>query len=677
VPAEGSRRSRRVIAALVLGSLLAACSPVAVPPTAQPTEPTQPSQPSPAGAASPGATSTSAPTVLLQAEVPPPPTPMPPPSGDLQQRAAAFAAAIAPEGEGRLAAWLALYEALGIPVLDDSGAALGSTDDDPIGPRYWRVWYTAELTQSKMGFSLADYVGLFGLQEDGLDVDSAAEALLADLRAGLSAEDERAGLFAHVIAEVVADGPRPADLADESLTAKEIHLPVHGAELLTWSIVRDLVLALAPTEDSWAGLPTTGVRLAASRPADLPGIALPPSMPKEKCSEAAGSDELTFWLNWVLNKMGGGLSLGPISTKGFVEIVQEHLGTSESKIKKTQKATSVVNSVTSLITLLMQLEAMKLTATMSPDPVERERQANREGKEATITFELRSDPGEVDGDQTWACLTSFVLNAFGVGLGLPPKEPISGAGIRPEGRRGFGDYVLFRDASHRQLYTDGNGRAQVVVTGKARTKEVERNAKPKLREFSIHVEAQPGAVGGRNLFETFFAGFGFGLGGSRGGDLVSGAIEVAKTMHWSMGEHSFVMRDWDLGAYQFDFTGRETFTSPLGPGWIRYHYQGLLCPGEERWRIWETIDGEELSTYQTQVAPHWPQLATFNSAGHLRDVEWGLNYPNTIYGTWLKLVPGDDPREIVAHIPVGKTGDQEIVVTAPIFEADGTLDTCE
>jgi hypothetical protein len=683
VPASTAHRPRTIVAGLLLSLTLMGCSATPPPGSPQPTVPdaqtpapgqtVQPGQPD--RSPLPGPTDVSPPT---EAVIPPPPAAMPAPAGSVEERAAAFVAAISPEGDSRAAAWLTLYDALGIPVLDDSGAALGSTGDDPIGPRYWRVWYTAALTQSDIGFSLEDFVGLFGLQEDGLDVTSAAEALLADLRAGLSSDDPRAELLAHVIAELVATGPLPADIRDESLTAAYIHLPVHGMELLTWAVVRDLMFALAPTEDSWAGLPTTGVWLAAARPADVPGLALPPSMPKEKCSEAAGGEELTYWLNWIMNKLGGGLSFGPLSTKGFVEIVQEHLGTSKSKIEKTKKATSAVNAVASLITLLMQLEAMKLTATMSPDPVKRERRAGRDGDEATITFELRSDPKVVDGDQTWACLTSFVLNAFGVNLGRPPNEAISGAGLRPEGKRGFGDYVLFRDASHRQLYTDANGKATVAVIGKARTNEVDKNAREMRRTFTIHVSAQPGEVTGKNLFEVFFAGFSFGWNpGSGGNDLLSGALEVAKTMHWSVGDHDFSMIDYEPAAYQFDFTGRETFTSPLGPGWIRYHYQGLLCPGEERWRIWETIDGEELATYQTQVAPHWPQLATFDAAGHLRDVEWGLNYPNTIYGTWLKLVPGDDPREIVAHIPVGKTGDQEIVVTAPIFEADGTLDSCE
>lgn len=78
-----------------------------------------------------------------------------------EERASALAAELDKTGTERLSAWLAAYDALGIPIIDDDGRPLGTTGDDPIGPPYWRVAYASALSEPGRGIRLDDFVLLF------------------------------------------------------------------------------------------------------------------------------------------------------------------------------------------------------------------------------------------------------------------------------------------------------------------------------------------------------------------------------------------------------------------------------------------------------------------------------------------------------------------------------------
>ncbi|MBA3351048.1 MAG: hypothetical protein H0U23_01245, partial [Blastocatellia bacterium] len=77
----------------------------------------------------PQAVSTIAPTLPVS------PKPVSAMNGTPEEQAVYFADLLT-SPDTRLAGWLGLYDALGIPVIGQDGVPLGSTGDDPIGPRY-------------------------------------------------------------------------------------------------------------------------------------------------------------------------------------------------------------------------------------------------------------------------------------------------------------------------------------------------------------------------------------------------------------------------------------------------------------------------------------------------------------------------------------------------------------
>lgn len=105
------------------------------------------------------------------------------------------------------------------------------------------------------------------------------------------------------------------------------------------------------------------------------------------------------------------------------------------------------------------------------------------------------------------------------------------------------------------------------VIGKAQRREIPDEAEPILREFSIHVSAQPEAVTGTTLFNVFWSGLSFGVSPS-GPGLISGAVEILKTFHWDLGEHFYRLQDWSLGGWRVD-----------GFYWAAYHVTGTICNG--------------------------------------------------------------------------------------------------
>src|SRR5688572_14800127 len=66
--------------------------------------------------------------------LPAPPRLAPMIKGSPEQQAIYFADLL-DSPDTRLTGWLGLYDALGIPVVGQDGISLGSTGDDPIGPR--------------------------------------------------------------------------------------------------------------------------------------------------------------------------------------------------------------------------------------------------------------------------------------------------------------------------------------------------------------------------------------------------------------------------------------------------------------------------------------------------------------------------------------------------------------
>ncbi|MGH2625096.1 MAG: hypothetical protein ACRDHY_00415, partial [Anaerolineales bacterium] len=120
----------------------------------------------------------------------------------------ALAEAVRPGASNWVASWLAVYDALGIPVFGPGGTAVGTTGDDPIGPPLWRVWYMSGVSRPGFGFRLADFVKVFNSGGDpSFDPGRVGAALLDDLRAAVRSEDPQVRMFGMFTAEMVRRGP--------------------------------------------------------------------------------------------------------------------------------------------------------------------------------------------------------------------------------------------------------------------------------------------------------------------------------------------------------------------------------------------------------------------------------------------------------------------------------------
>ena len=531
----------------------------------------------------------SAPTGIATPSVPPPPpqvsVPSPPaaaaaPTGSPHEQAVALAAGVAPAAADRVGGWLTAYDALGIPVFDSAGDALGTTGDDPIGPPFWRVWYAAGTSRPDSGFLLTDLTKTFNaFSSPTFDSAQAGAKLLADLRAATTDKDPKVRLFGLLVAELAGRGPSPVDILDPIVTADDLVISGDTAELLSWAVTRDFVRAAAqPTAP--AGEISRSTRPAVAMNPGNGGfarLAVTPAILRVAgdsagCTSLANEDA-TYWLNWAVNKVvAGGVQLPGMgeATKGLVEYVLEARGkTAWQTIEKVKSITNLTAAIANVLSLAMQVSALTVDANMEPTPLERTKETS-DGKEATIAFRLTYEPGKLpDGRNMAACVSSYMLNAFGVPLNFPASgTQVAGAELTFEGELGFaghGEYVLFGDYTQLRQDTDSAGQALLKVLGKAQKATIPETATPAMREFSIVVQAQPEAANGNSIANTFFDSLMF-WAAPGGAGAVNAAVDVAKTFHWDLGELVFPLIDWSSG-YRVD----QAYGAPGG------HITGTVC----------------------------------------------------------------------------------------------------
>jgi hypothetical protein len=101
-----------------------------------------------------------------------------------------------------------------------------------------------------------------------------------------------------------------------------------------------------------------------------------------------------------------------------------------------------------------------------------------------------------------------------------------------------------------------------------------------LREFSIDVAAQIEPENANSLFNVFFDGFtasdALGVG--------SGAIDIAKTLHWDLGEQTFRLQDWQAG-WKVDQQLQ---------GWT---FTGIVCDTTKPFTLNAVLQADALGTY--------------------------------------------------------------------------------
>lgn len=498
--------------------------------------------------------------------LPTPPKPVLAPQGTPDEQAIYFADQLA-SGKNRLAVWMGVYDALGVPLIGQDGAPLGSTGADPMGPRFWLVWYASGLDLPGRGIPLQDVGRLFAAGLPDIDGTGAGGLLLADLRTAAQSKVPLVRLMGQFVRQRILRGPAHVDILDAAVTPDTAVIDLPTVQLISWVIIRSALFRAA----SQASVPGDSITLMDYHP--RPAAQLGPEI---HCSDLPGAGSTAAaWHNFWINKVGGGLQLPGMTDEmalpSFVELVVGKVTTGTAdKIEKITKLSGKMlgyaNVITSAISLMLQLQAMEIGVTMEPNPLIRTHETSN-GKEGKIALRLYSDPkGRPDGDELESCFASYFLNALGVSFGFPKEENIPGAEIVIEGGKGIPDLVLINE-SRMRFWTGTDGQVTFNVIGKGQRKTIPDSAPPVPKEFSINVSAQPEEAGLGSMANIFFDGL-TGLAGGAG--FLSGLIDVLKTFTYDMGEIVLPLTDWVTTGWRIEGWTEMSFNSMVMTG-------GLSC----------------------------------------------------------------------------------------------------
>jgi hypothetical protein len=466
--------------------------------------------------------------------------------------------------ETRLSGWLGIYDALGIPVIAQDGTTLGSTRDDPIGPRYWEIWYASGLDLKGRGIPLSDAGRLLGAGMGNRDDGALGAALLNDLRLAVKSPEPRVRLLGMFVRERIRRWPSHRDIREARVSPEEAIIDLPTLQMIAWIATRGALFQAAAAEKTLGAVgegASSGFAML-QKSGSNPASQLP-------CSEKMGDADSTYWTNWLLNKViGGGVQLPGMEEAfaGLIEQSQKKLESSATVMERTSAVTTNLNIASVVLSLLLQLAAMEINPSQDPAPLERTKTTNR-GKDGKLVLQLYSARGNIpDGDKLGACMGSVLANAFGVSFSLPSQGPISGAEMTVEGGSGFPDRVLFNTEGTNSMrrWTEKDGSAEYKIFGAPQKRDLPQTARPVDKEFSIHVKAQPEEAGMNSMLNIFFGGLTFGAKPGAAGGFGS-AIDIAKGFQYDMGEYFFNLKDW--GAQGYRATG----------GTADVTYSGAIC----------------------------------------------------------------------------------------------------
>ena len=521
---------------------------------------------------------------------------------------------------------------MGIPVLGAGGTGIGTTGDDPIGPTFAAVWMQSDAALKTSGLPLSDVVRMFvdeNSQSAGL-----GDLLLADLRAAAGSADPQVAVFGNFVAERARHTGPGNDLLDPAATADDVYVDVATAQLISWVALRGFATVAAAGNTSVMGFRSVAAPAKRSLRDDVP------------CSEIAGSETATFWTNFIANKIGSGLEVPGMSSalKGLIEKIAE-LNPNIIDVNKVQKLNALAkkaNLVGGLLSLLMQINSLTLSRVQEPDPLVRNHlKSENAGGHTDITWLVSMDVGSLpDGSKKVACAATAILNFLGVGFSFPADGKLAGVDVTFKGDLGFGQGLdtssafVTMDQPELKQTTGQDGQVKTTVTATAQKRDYPKSAKPILRDFSIDVSAQVEPENINSLFNVFFDGF----TASDGLGVASGAIDIAKTLHWDLGEQVFRLQDWQAG-WKID--------QDLG-----WKFTGIVCDTEKPFTLDAVLDADVSGSYT--FTPAADGTATWSFTGNANGV-----FPLSAQGTAKILSPEnsdvelrlDKPPQLIADIP--------------------------
>jgi hypothetical protein len=580
------------------------------------------------------------------------------PQGTPDEQAIYFADQLA-SGKNRLAVWMGVYDALGVPLIGQDGAPLGSTGDDPIGPRFWLVWYASGLDLPGRGIPLQDVGRLFAAGLPDIDGTGAGGLLLADLRLAAQSNSPQVRLMGLFVRERILRGPAHVDILDAAVTPDTPVIDLPTVQLISWLIIRSALFQAA----SQASLPGDGLGLVDYHPQPAEQLG-----PQAYCSDLPGAGSTPVAIaNWVINKIGGGFQL-PGMQKAFPSLVERVFGKvltrgSEKQIEEMVKLSGQVlgfaNMITSAITAIMQFMALSINPSQSPESLIRTHEATKDGDPGTITLQVYSDPKSLpNGDELESCLASFFLNALGVSFSFPPEAPVPGAEVKIEAGKGFPDLVLFDingetgKAQTQRKDTGEDGKVTFKVLGKHQKKEIPLSAPSVQKEFSVIVSSQIEEAGAGSMFNIFFSGLGALSGGV---PFLRSLINILKTFQYDMGEYVFSLTDWVTTGWRIEgwtemsfnsmvMTGGLSCDSPYGP-W-EFSSEGTTSQGgtgSSTFKVPFSEDGNTTATHNehttlpsSQLVGDWngtPKVTITPISGGYR-MDFG---PDHMTGSWCAL----------------------------------------
>lgn len=610
-----------------------------------------------------GSTSTSPQQVNHQ----PPALPQPPilpaiPTGSEEQKAAYIADLLASgDAATRLSAWLGIYDALGIPVINEDGFPITNTGDDPIGPHYWLVWVNSGYDLPGRGITLMDAGRLLAAGLPGFESNSLSQVFNDDLRNTLNSTDPQVRLMGNFVRERILRGPSHLDLADPLATYDQMIIDLPTVELLSWVLLREgifqgFVQAMAFTDTTLISFKYDHDRLPMQQTSN-----------QVSCSDipGAGSD-FSYWSQWLANKLGGGFQL-PGMQEAFPSILERVLsqvfsGKGQTFVDKANKIGGAVlgysTAVTSAISLILQLESMTINPAEDPNPLVRTKSSTYPGENGQLKLQLYSDPQSIpDGNELETCLASFFYNALGVGMTFPSQGPVAGAEMSIQGGVGFPGLVLFNingttgmDQTLRAS-TDESGFAYFKVVGAPQKQDVPDTAESTPKEFSVLIKAQPEEAGINSIANIFFDGLSFGTAPGMAAALTS-LVDLLKTFTYDMGEYYFDLKDWIHG-YVVD-------VSFMGFGG-EVHLFGKICDGLERpFTLNESTSGNMYSAILT-FHPTSKDGGTFDMEGIFTNVK----PPQTITGSGTYVIDKSDLEGIKIHVLGGQMNIDKLQVPMP------------
>ncbi len=582
-------------------------------------------------------------TAPVAVTVPDPPPPAPMPQGTPRQRAQALADATDPGSATSVAGWLTAYDALGVPVVSRAGAALGTTQADPLAIPYWQVWYAGVGTTVHSDLRLSDFARYLSVGVGSLDAKVAATALLADLRADASGKDAGRQLLAYFVADKARNTPAGVDPLSPKATADEVAIDAATAWLLATEFERGVVSRIFATTKPQAAGTAPPVAQAVSRGAAV-AAAVPAALREDggggtDCSNVFGGEDNTKAINTILQAFAQGASIPgtDLSFSGLIEQAQKAAGWNSQAIADSKSAAKSIGLLLSILDLLIQVQALSLQGVMEPDPLERTHSASSDGNTSTITLQISSDPDKAlaglgqgfNSADFVACASKMFLSTLGVSLKLPKNQVLKGAEVDLEPRIGIGDYVVF-DMSSLRLTTNANGEVTIPMKALKQKKTKPDSAHAFTREFSFVVSSQIEATDINSIISTFIDGFKFGNGGGNGSAL-KGVLDVLKTTTWDLGEWVFNMKDWFAG-WRVDGMFAD------------YHFTGQVCSLERPFTLQgkSTVAGIDGTFTVTPSPDPAGKSGTYSFSGT------GGVFPGS---------PGRAPVTATGHIDLQKPGD--------------------